>query len=149
FQAEDGIRDFHVTGDQTCALPISSSTFVDRVALHESMNFDEGEMMAHPVVIVGAGPVGLAAAAELVERDVEVLVFERGASVGAHVTEWGHVRLFSPWSELVAPAARRLLEAGGWIGPAGAGYPTGSEWVRDYLAPLAQALGERVHTGAE
>ncbi len=105
--------------------------------------------MAHPVVIVGAGPVGLAAAAELVERDVEVLVFERGASVGAHVTEWGHVRLFSPWSELVAPAARRLLEAGGWIGPAGAGYPTGSEWVRDYLAPLAQALGERVHTGAE
>src|SRR5690606_39689642 len=25
FQAEDGIRDFHVTGVQTCALPISSS----------------------------------------------------------------------------------------------------------------------------
>src|SRR5690606_40890641 len=24
FQAEDGIRDFHVTGVQTCALPISS-----------------------------------------------------------------------------------------------------------------------------
>src|SRR5690606_39818877 len=25
FQAEDGIRDFHVTGVQTCALPISSA----------------------------------------------------------------------------------------------------------------------------
>src|SRR5690606_41074430 len=25
FQAEDGIRDFHVTGVQTCALPISTS----------------------------------------------------------------------------------------------------------------------------
>src|SRR5690606_39279662 len=25
-QAEDGIRDFHVTGVQTCALPISAST---------------------------------------------------------------------------------------------------------------------------
>src|SRR5690606_40820983 len=25
FQAEDGIRDFHVTGVQTCALPISGS----------------------------------------------------------------------------------------------------------------------------
>src|SRR5436309_13509462 len=25
FQAEDGIRDFHVTGVQTCALPISNS----------------------------------------------------------------------------------------------------------------------------
>src|SRR5690606_16413413 len=27
FQAEDGIRDFHVTGVQTCALPIFRSTF--------------------------------------------------------------------------------------------------------------------------
>src|SRR5690606_40788582 len=26
FQAEDGIRDFHVTGVQTCALPISFKT---------------------------------------------------------------------------------------------------------------------------
>src|SRR5690606_40866816 len=26
FQAEDGIRDFHVTGVQTCALPISVNT---------------------------------------------------------------------------------------------------------------------------
>src|SRR5690606_37844813 len=26
FQAEDGIRDFHVTGVQTCALPISVTT---------------------------------------------------------------------------------------------------------------------------
>src|SRR5690606_39837740 len=26
FQAEDGIRDFHVTGVQTCALPISPQT---------------------------------------------------------------------------------------------------------------------------
>src|SRR5690606_40952885 len=29
FQAEDGIRDFHVTGVQTCALPISISLFAD------------------------------------------------------------------------------------------------------------------------
>src|SRR5690606_39661758 len=27
FQAEDGIRDFHVTGVQTCALPIFSNLF--------------------------------------------------------------------------------------------------------------------------
>nr|WP_053206635.1 FAD-dependent oxidoreductase [Jiangella muralis] len=105
--------------------------------------------MAYPVVVVGAGPVGLAAAAELVERDVDVLVFERGASAGAAVSEWGHVRLFSQWSELVAPAAGRMLEARGWARPAGDGYPTGGEWVRDFLAPLADALGERVRTGAE
>src|SRR5690606_41194639 len=28
FQAEDGIRDFHVTGVQTCALPISVATLL-------------------------------------------------------------------------------------------------------------------------
>src|SRR5690606_39395539 len=31
FQAEDGIRDFHVTGVQTCALPISVSGIVGLV----------------------------------------------------------------------------------------------------------------------
>src|SRR5690606_40842784 len=30
FQAEDGIRDFHVTGVQTCALPISHCARTDR-----------------------------------------------------------------------------------------------------------------------
>src|SRR5690606_41135395 len=30
FQAEDGIRDFHVTGVQTCALPISASDSTTR-----------------------------------------------------------------------------------------------------------------------
>src|SRR5215475_14222358 len=29
FQAEDGIRDFHVTGVQTCALPISREQYGD------------------------------------------------------------------------------------------------------------------------
>src|SRR5690606_40089550 len=30
FQAEDGIRDFHVTGVQTCALPIYLNDFIRR-----------------------------------------------------------------------------------------------------------------------
>src|SRR5690606_8045395 len=33
FQAEDGIRDFHVTGVQTCALPISGRVRLDRQLL--------------------------------------------------------------------------------------------------------------------
>src|SRR5690606_40506494 len=38
FQAEDGIRDFHVTGVQTCALPISK----DRVTqTHQGFGFVE------------------------------------------------------------------------------------------------------------
>ncbi len=100
-----------------------------------------------PVVVVGAGPVGLAAAAELLERDLEPLVLERGPQAGASVAQWNHVRLFSPWSELVAPAAGRLLETTGWERPDG--YPTGQEWVARYLAPLAAALGDRVRLGAE
>ncbi|MFD3508063.1 FAD-dependent oxidoreductase [Nocardia sp. NPDC058666] len=94
-----------------------------------------------PVVVVGAGPVGLAAAAELRERGVEVLVFERGARAGAAVAEWNHVRLFSRWAELVAPAARRVLDGTGWVAPVDEEYPTGQQWARDYLAPLADALG--------
>jgi thioredoxin reductase len=102
-----------------------------------------------PVVVVGAGPVGLAAAAELAERGLEPLVLERGAHAGAAVSQWHHVRLFSRWAELVAPAARRLLGLRGWRHPDAEGYPTGEEWTRLYLRPLADALGERVRLGAE
>jgi thioredoxin reductase len=96
-----------------------------------------------PVVVIGAGPQGLAAAAHLVERDENVVVVERGNDPAAAVSEWGHVRLFSAWPELTDAAARRVLEPTGWSAPA-AGYPTGAEWVREYLAPLADALGERI-----
>ncbi|MEV6821741.1 NAD(P)-binding domain-containing protein [Nocardiopsis dassonvillei] len=102
-----------------------------------------------PVVVIGAGPVGLAAAAELVAHDLPVLVLEKGDRAGAAVSEWGHVRLFSMWRDLVDPAAERLLTATGWRRPDDAGYPTGREWVEAYLAPLAGALGGRVRFGAE
>ncbi|MFB2557426.1 NAD(P)-binding domain-containing protein [Herbiconiux liangxiaofengii] len=96
-----------------------------------------------PVVVIGAGPQGLAAAAHLVERAQPVLVFEAGASAAAAVSEWGHVRLFSGWSELVDKAAARLLEPTGWEAPT-TGYPTGAQWIRGYLAPLAAELGDRI-----
>ncbi|WP_183784846.1 NAD(P)-binding domain-containing protein [Prauserella sediminis] len=102
-----------------------------------------------PVVVVGAGPVGLAAAAELLHRGIEPLVLERGRQAGAAVAEWGHVRLFSRWAEVVAPSARRLLEARGWRRPDDDAYPTGAQWAADYLRPLAAALGGRVRFGAE
>lgn len=102
-----------------------------------------------PVVVVGAGPVGLAAAAELVERGLRPVVLEKAERAGAAVAQWHHVRLFSPWSELVAPAAARLLEPRGWRRPEDAAYPTGAEWADRYLVPLAAALGERVRFGAE
>lgn len=96
-----------------------------------------------PVVVIGAGPQGLAVAAHLTERGNDVVVLERGPGPAAAVSEWGHVRLFSRWSELTDAAARRMLEPSGWVAPT-SGYPTGAEWVERYLAPLAESLGERV-----
>ncbi|MCT1554793.1 NAD(P)-binding domain-containing protein [Corynebacterium sanguinis] len=102
-----------------------------------------------PVVVVGAGPIGLAAAAELRERGLTPLVFERGETAGSAVAQWNHVRLFSRWSELVDPAAQRLLTATGWTHPDPETYPTGSQWASDYLVPLAAALGDAVQLGTE
>ncbi|HMH94108.1 MAG TPA: FAD-dependent oxidoreductase [Streptosporangiaceae bacterium] len=99
-----------------------------------------------PVVVIGAGPQGLAAAAHLLERGVEPLVLEAGDGPGDAVRQWGHVRLFSGWPELVDAAAARLLQPSGWSAPAG--YPTGAEWISSYLRPLAGALGGHVRYGA-
>ncbi|MCV7288167.1 NAD(P)-binding domain-containing protein [Mycolicibacterium wolinskyi] len=96
-----------------------------------------------PVVVIGAGPQGLSAAVHLLERGLEPVVFEAGGGPGAAVEQWSHVRTFSPWPELVDPAAARLLAPTGWVAP-GAGYPTGREWIDGYLSPLGQVLGDRV-----
>jgi thioredoxin reductase len=97
--------------------------------------------MQHPLVIVGAGPIGLAAAANAAERGLDFVVLEAGPDAGAAVGEWAHVRLFSAWRELVDPAARRLLDAaGGWSAPDEDAYPTGGEWRSRYLQPLADLL---------
>ncbi|WIX75606.1 NAD(P)-binding domain-containing protein [Amycolatopsis carbonis] len=106
-------------------------------------------MGEYPVLVVGGGPVGLAAAAQLLERGLEPLVLERGERAGAAVAEWNHVRLFSSWSELVDSAAGRLLEPRGWVRPDGSGYPTGREWAESYLQPLADVLGDRVQFRSE
>ncbi|MEV4102445.1 FAD-dependent oxidoreductase [Nonomuraea sp. NPDC049649] len=104
---------------------------------------------ALPVVVIGAGPVGLAAAAHLAERGLDFLVLEAGAQAGASIAQWGHVRVFSPWKYDIDAAARRLLEANGWIAPDPEWLPTGAELVGDYLAPLAKALGPRVRFHAK
>ncbi len=89
------------------------------------------------VAIIGAGPIGLAAAAHLLERGLEPVVFEAGASIAAHFDSFHHVQLFSPWRYNVDPAARRMLEASGWIEPPLDELPTAGAMIERYLAPLA------------
>jgi thioredoxin reductase len=90
-----------------------------------------------PVVIIGAGPIGLAAAAHVLSRNLTPLVFEAGPSVGAGIRRWGHVRMFSPWKSNVDSAAAAILGRYGWRMPEGDEYPTGNDLAAKYLEPLA------------
>src|SRR6478609_8403217 len=103
-----------------------------------------------PVAVIGAGPVGLAAAAHLIERGLEPLVFEAGPSAGAAIEQWRHIRLFSPWQYNTDAAAVRLLTETGWTAPEPAALPTGGDLIDRYLTPLAAlpAIASRLHTGA-
>jgi thioredoxin reductase len=89
------------------------------------------------VAVIGAGPVGLAAAAHLLERGLEPIVIEAGPTVGHAVRQWSHVRMFSPWEYNIDKAADRLLSEAGWNRPQPDHYPTGAELVEQYLEPLA------------
>jgi hypothetical protein len=103
-----------------------------------------------PVAVIGAGPVGLAAAAHLLERRLEPLVLEAGPTVGAAIREWGHVRVFSTWQYNLDPAAVRLLERTGWQAPRPTALPYGNQIVTDYLEPLAATpeLRGRIRVGS-
>ncbi len=97
------------------------------------MNGDQQKTIA----IIGAGPVGLAAAAYALERGLTPTVLEAGAEAGHAVRQWGHVRMFSPWEYNIDRAAERLLAAAGWNSPDPRQYPTGAELAERYLDPLA------------
>jgi thioredoxin reductase len=106
--------------------------------------------MSLPVALIGAGPVGLAAAAHLAEYGQPFVVLEAGASAGAAIREWGHVRTFSPWRYMVDRAAKVLLEADGWKMPEVTVLPTGHDLVDRYIVPLSQhgAIAPHVRYGA-
>jgi thioredoxin reductase len=105
---------------------------------------------AKTVAIVGAGPVGLAAAAHVLERGLRPIVLEAGTEIGHAVRQWGHVQLFSPWEYNIDRAAARLLAATGWNSPEPDQYPTGAELLERYLEPLAAntALRTHIHTSS-
>jgi thioredoxin reductase len=92
------------------------------------------------VLVIGAGPMGIAAAIGAGDRGHDVTVVERG-EVGASLRTWGPTRFFSPLSMNVSPRMRELL------GPLDDdALLTGSEYVDRVLLPLAAKLD--VRTGA-
>ena len=102
---------------------------------------------AKTVAIIGAGPVGLAAAAHVLERGLNPVLLEAGPEIAHAVRQWAHVQLFSPWEYNIDKASERLLSATGWNSPVPSVYPTGAELIERYLEPLATrtALKDVVH----
>ncbi|WP_059103482.1 NAD(P)-binding domain-containing protein [Shouchella shacheensis] len=90
-----------------------------------------------PVAIIGAGPVGLAAAAHLVKQSQPFILFESGPTVGTNFLDYAHVRLFSTWEYNMDSAAKSLLLKHSTRLPDPSQLPYGGDIVSEYLEPLA------------
>lgn len=98
-----------------------------------------------PIVIIGAGPIGLASAAHLVEQKQAFILLEAGREIAHNIRTWGHVTLFSPWQYNINKAARALLDASGWEEPNLDKLPTGHELIDLYLKPLSELVQIKPH----
>lgn len=93
-----------------------------------------------PIVIIGAGPIGLAAAAHLVEQKQAFILLEAGREIAHNIRSWGHVTLFSPWRYNINKAAKALLDTSDWVEPNLDTLPTGNELIDLYLRPLSELV---------
>ncbi len=98
-----------------------------------------------PIAIIGGGPVGLAAAAHLVKRNLPFVLFEAGEQIASNVKSWEHVKVFSPWEFNLDATAVELLEGNGWQSPPSKKLPTGKELIEQYLQPLSELPKIRPH----
>ncbi len=97
------------------------------------------------VLVIGAGPMGIAAAIGAADRGADVTVLERG-EVGASLRMWGPTRFFSTLHMNVSPRMRELL---GDELPDPDALLTGEEYADRVLLPLVgrEPLRGRVRTG--
>jgi len=89
--------------------------------------------VARRLVVVGAGPIGLAAAAGALDRGFDVTVLEAG-EVGASLRTWGATRFFTPLRMNV----HRAIDDDSLL--------TGPEYVERILLPLAAKLNVKTNT---
>ena len=136
----------------------------------------ERESMEYDVVIVGAGPAGLAAAIRLKQQavkkgqEISVCVLEKGSEVGAHILSGvvidpiGISELFPNWKELGAPIDTPVTKDQFWfLGPAGSirfpnfifpplmsnhgNYIGSLSNLTKWLAQQAEGLGVEIYPG--
>lgn len=113
----------------------SCCTTAKDIEVQETFNDLNKEL---PIVIIGAGPIGLAAAAHLVEQNQSFILLEAGSEIAHNIRTWGHVTLFSPWRYNINKTAKILLEETDWHEPILETLPTGHELIDLYLKPLAE-----------
>jgi hypothetical protein len=99
--------------------------------------------MARRLVVIGGGPVGIAAALEAAARGFDVLLFERDR-IASSVRQWGETRFFTPLSMNVTERMFALLGA---QAPDGSSILTAREFTEQVLLPIARhpLLRELVH----
>ena len=132
----------------------------------------EREAMEFDVVIVGAGPAGLAASIRLkqLNEDLNVVVLEKGSEVGAHILSGAVIdpialdRLLPEWRDEDTPIKTPVTDDQFlWLGPAGSmrlpnfampplmsnhgNYIVSLGNVCRWLAEKAEALGVEVYPG--
>ena len=95
------------------------------------------------MAVIGAGPVGLAAALGALSRGFEVTVFEKG-QVGQALRMWGSTRFFTPVRMNISASMRRIL---GDM-PGDDELLTASEFIDRVLRPVAtsEPLRARIRT---
>lgn len=104
--------------------------------------------MARRVVVVGAGPVGIAAALGAEARGHEVTLLEAAPVVGASLRRWGATRFFTPLRmNLPEALLARLPSLVRGDPPSPEALLTGPEMAERVLAPLAATLGARLRLG--
>ena len=98
-----------------------------------------------PVAVIGAGPVGLAAAARLKDSGQDFILFEAGENVGTNIRTWAHVQVFSPWKYNMDKVCEKLMRAAGVTVPDAEALATGQEIITQYLEPLSQLPNMKKH----